>query len=97
MFTSVNNGLWKRLLFNLAMLLSLFYFPWWITALIGLLFIVSVRPLEIVLWGIVLDAFGAQPVPAYGNFQYFFTMVFLLALIVTKIVRRRIMFRNPPL
>ncbi len=85
-----------RLLFNAAMLLSLIYFPWWITALIGLLFIVSLRPIEVVFWGIVIDAFGAAPVPAYGGFQYFFTFGFLLALTAARVVRKRILFRNAP-
>ena len=96
MFTWPRNSYWKRILFNGAMLLSLFYFSWWITALIGLLFIISVRPLEIILWGIGIDAFGAAPVPAYFNFEYFFTFGFLGALIAARMIRERIMFRNAP-
>jgi|GEM_PF-3729229 len=85
---------WKRILFNFALLLSLLYFPWWITALIGVLFIVSEQPFEIVIWGILIDALAGAPVPSFLGVEMLFTLSFFALLIIARLVRERLMMER---
>lgn len=91
MSISRSSAPWRRIIFNVSIGISFLYFPWWITALIGIVFVVSDQPFEIILWGVLIDALGGAPVPTFYNVEMLFTIGFLVLLIASRFVRTRLM------
>lgn len=85
-----SNGVKKRIIFDLVLLIAIFYVPWWvigIAAFIG----VFMYPLyyEIIIVGVILDIlYGAHLYPISGTYNTLSAIViFFVASYLRKAVR----------
>jgi len=75
-----------RILYNIVVLLSILFFPWWIFALVMILFVALVRvPYEILFWGLLIDSL-------FGSELYVFTWGASIALILSIFIKERLLF-----
>jgi len=85
---------YKRIGTVVAMVVSLFVFPWWVTCMLGIYFVLFFnKPFEIFIIALFLDGM-------YGIVQpnFFFTHIFFLGAVVVFIVslwiKEHFMFKN---
>ena len=80
-----------RILFDITLLIGLFVFPWWLSALV-VLFGLFYFPYfyEAIGAGVVLDGLYAQPVGTFGGFQLVFTLGAVLSVIIVAFLKTKI-------
>lgn len=79
-----------RILFHIALIVSVLFFPWWATAVIMLAacFLVS-RFYEVVIYAIAFDALYATPQGFHG-FQYAWIVYATVIIFVASFLRSRL-------
>lgn len=81
-----------RIIMNIALALSILFFPWWVTGLLAVLMIFMFQAFEIILWGFIADTLYGAPVAAYYNTEFLFTLLFVALLILIVPIKRRLIF-----
>lgn len=81
-----------RLFLNVCTLLSVLWFPWWITVGFLLLLLGTARAYEVIIWGFVMDALYGAPVPRYYNLPLLFTLGSALLFAVVEFIKPTLVF-----
>lgn len=81
-----------RIAFNIAIIASILFAPWWLTALIVLAAVAMIgRFYEAIAYGILVDALYGTPV-GYHGFSYAATLYAVVIFIVANAVRKRVVW-----
>jgi hypothetical protein len=64
-----------RIFLNLCTLVSVLWFPWWLTIGFLVLLLAAARAYEVLFWGFILDALYGAPVPTFFNLPLLFTAI----------------------
>jgi hypothetical protein len=83
----------KRLIANIVLLLSIFFMPWWITLLLGVIFI-SIFPnfYEIFIMGILMDLLYSYPKELFFNFNQIFSLGVILIFVFIEKIKKYLRF-----
>lgn len=84
----------SRISINILLLISILYFPWWITIAIALLLLVLHNGVELLFWGVFADSlFGTQLLYFY-DIQYLFTLLFFSLIFIAMYLKKKVIFYN---
>ncbi len=67
-----------RLILNIALFISILFFPWYLTIILGLALVALYNSYEVLAWGFFADTLYATTLPALYGFQFIFTVIFLI-------------------
>lgn len=81
-----------RIVFNILMFLSVLFLPWWVTVIVAMVFLSKFKAYEIIFWGVFADILYNASVPSFLNIEYLFTITFIVLLIISHYLKRRLMF-----
>lgn len=81
-----------RVVLNIFLGISILFFPWWISLIIGLVLIMSCKAYEIIVWGLLFDALYGTSVNIFYNIQYLGTLVFFAFFLLSFALKRKIIF-----
>lgn len=81
-----------RIVFNILMFLSVLFLPWWVTVIVAMVFLSKFKAYEIIFWGVFVDILYSASVPSFLNIEYLFTITFIVLLIISHYLKRRLMF-----
>ncbi len=88
-----HQSLMKRCVLLVALFISVLYFPWWcfvmVTIVGGLLF---KNYFESFIAGLFMDAFYGTNAVSFHNFFLFFSLLSLVVLLITAILKEKIRF-----
>lgn len=68
--------------------ISIFLFPWWVSACAGVALLFVGNGVEVVVGAFLLDVLYAAPVPAFRGFTFVATAGALAALILVRLAKR---------
>lgn len=82
----------KRIVFNIFLVASVIYMPWWVTAVLAVAGVFMFKRFyEIVAVGVLMDLLYGVPAPRFFNFWFVFTIgslaVYLAAMKVKESLR----------
>ncbi len=79
-----------RILFHIALVASILFLPWWVTAIVMLVacFLVS-RFYEVIVYAVVFDALYAPP-DGFNGLQYVWVAYASVSLLVASFLRSRL-------
>lgn len=77
-----------RILLSLAVVMSILYFPWWMTLILCVILLIRYPAYELIAYGLFADALYAPP----SGIQYLFTFTFFLLLCVSFVIKSKIIF-----
>lgn len=81
-----------RIAFNIAIIASIFFFPWWLTAILVLAAVSLVgRFYEAIAYGILVDALYGTSM-GYRGFPYMATAYSVIVFILANAVRKRVVW-----
>ena len=79
-----------RISFNVALIISILYLPWWIGAVLAIAACLLVDHFyEIVIYGVLADAFYGSRFGLYG-FKYIATLYSVIVFSAVSVVRKRL-------
>ena len=83
----------KRIIFDVLLFLIVIIFPWWVSVLFGLFILYYLKSFfEFVLFGLLLDiCYGTFSYP-FNVLEYKFTLLFLVLLLSSFFIKKRIRF-----
>lgn len=81
-----------RIFLNGCLLVSVLFFPWWLTIAFALLLVVSVRAYEILFWGFLLDVLYAAKLPDFFGIPILFTLCFGFIFIAVELIKPGLVF-----
>lgn len=81
-----------RILLSGLFFLSIFFFPWFVTVLLGLLLVVRYPAYEVVLGGLMLDFLYGASVPSFHIGPYLFTIFFSATLVLSIYIKQKLVF-----
>lgn len=83
----------KRLILNILLFLFIITCPWWVSVLFALFILYYLRTFnEIILYGLVMDILYGRFSPHFHLFDYKFTLFFLLLLLSSLFIKKRLKF-----
>jgi len=83
----------KRIFLGIALLLSILYFPWWITLLVSLIgFLAYPSYPEALFAGLAFDMLYSMPVPGLWGFRSFGALAALILFFLMPWLKRYIVF-----
>lgn len=84
--------LYLRVIFNILMLMSVLFLPWWVTAIIAVGFLYKFRAYEIILWGVFADVLYSSSVISFYNIEFVFTIGAIVFFILSYFIKKKLMF-----
>jgi hypothetical protein len=81
-----------RVIFNILMLGSILFLPWWVTAIIAVGFLFKFKAYEVILWGVFADILYSSPAPSFYNIEFLFTIGAVVFFVLTYFIKKRLMF-----
>lgn len=82
----------ERLLLNIMLLISVLFFTWWISVLVGLLLLFRRNAFEVVFWGFLMDVLYGVSLPAFWGFPLVMTSLFFVLYLVSVVLKQRLIF-----
>ena len=83
----------RRILANAFILLSLFFFPWWVGVIFSLCALFLFKNFyELFIWAFIADLLYGVPVAAFYDFKFFLTFGALLAYGAVEWIKTQIRF-----
>jgi len=85
----------KHIILDLILFLVIILCPWWVSVLlaIGILYyLISFN--EIILFGLIMDIYYGKLSPEFHILNYTFTIVFLILLLSSIFIKKRLKFYN---
>lgn len=85
--------MYLRLVLNILLFLTILFLPWWFVLLAALALLIVFDAYEILFWGLFIDALYGNPSTfILFSFEYVFTIGFLAVLIISFIIKRKVIF-----
>jgi hypothetical protein len=85
----------KRIVFDILILISAIVCPWWFTALFSIAILYYLKTFnEIILFGLVMDILYGRVSANFHFWDYRFTLFFLILLLTSFIIKKRLKFYN---
>ncbi len=84
----------SRISINILLFISVLYFPWWLTILIGILLLSLHNGVELLFWGLFADALFGVPLESFYGVQYLFTLLFFILIVLAVYVKQKMIFYN---
>lgn len=81
-----------RILANLFLLISILFFPWWVTAILGIILAFMYDAYELFGWGIFADSLYAVPLETFFNIEFLFTIYFAAVFVIVIFIKRKTIF-----
>lgn len=84
----------SRILFGIILILSAFLLQWWISFVLSLVGLFYFNKLyEVIFVGIIIDSLYGSGIniPLFENFNFFFTIVLIIALILISKFKTRLL------
>ena len=72
----------QRLVFDGALLVSIFLLPWWVTISLAVIVAFLFTAPEIIIAGFLVDVLHATPLEGFFGFEYIFTVFFVIMFVV---------------
>ncbi len=84
---------WKRILVDIVLLLGIFWLPWWIVFLAGIVCLFIFKSFyEVIILGLLIDSLYNAPVAQFYHFHFVITIVALIFFIISVIVKNKLRF-----
>lgn len=80
-----------RIILNILLFASILFLHWWVSIFIALILLVLHKSYELVLWGIFADSLYSSVDGLFG-IQFIFTLIFILILLISIPVKKRVIF-----
>lgn len=85
----------KRIIFDILVFVSAIVAPWWFTAIFSIAVLYYFKNFnEIVLFGLVMDILYGRLSVAFHWYDYKFTLFFLILLLTSYFIKKRLKFYN---
>lgn len=81
-----------RALLNILLGISIVFFPWQISLILGLLLLGLYPAYEVLFWSFFFDTLYGTAYLAFYNIQFLGTTVFFILLLISFVVKRKIIF-----
>ena len=81
-----------RAALNIAIFISILFFPWWISLALGILLIAVCKSYEVLVWGLFFDALYGTPLDSLFGIEYVASVLFLFLFLVSFLVKKRVIF-----
>jgi hypothetical protein len=85
----------NRILFNLLLIVSIFFFPWWVVLIVGALFLLAFIAPEVLILGLIADFLYSASIPNFFGFQFVFSLTFLIFLVTAIYMRKHMSLYSP--
>lgn len=83
----------KRIILESLLFISVISFPWWISVLFALVILFYLKTFnEIILFGLIMDIYYGRLSPTFHVMDYKITIVFIIALLVSFFIKKRLKF-----
>jgi hypothetical protein len=85
----------KRIVFDVLLLLSAIACPWWFTGIFSIVILYYFKTFnEVILFGVIMDILYGGLSATFNWWDYKFTLFFLLLLITSYFIKKRLKFYN---
>jgi hypothetical protein len=82
-----------RIILNIILFLSIIICPWWVSVILALAILYYLKNFpEIVVHGLILDIYYGRLSPSFHIFDYRFTLLFLVLLLTSFFIKKRLKF-----
>jgi hypothetical protein len=83
----------KRIIFNILLFISAIIAPWWFTALFSIAILYYFKNFnEVILFGVIMDVLYGRLSANFHWYDYKFTVFFLILLITSYFIKKRLKF-----
>jgi hypothetical protein len=88
----MSSMLYLRIIFNVLMLGSILFLPWWVTVIVAVGFLLKFSAYEVILWGVFADVLYSSSVISFYNIEFLFTIGAVTMFIIGYFIKKKLMF-----